>query len=183
MSSCHVKTRKIGVLGYRGVGKSSLSNQLVDQTFSENYNPTIENTFHTTIKLKGTTYNTQILDTAGQDEFSIFHPEYSHGIQGYAIVYSVTSKASFEGAKLVNDKILNACGTENIPRVFIGNKVDLAAQRQVETQEAQAFAQQLNCLFFECSAKHNLNIAQAFQSLIALTDKEIITQQETCILL
>ncbi|XP_046688495.1 GTP-binding protein Rheb homolog [Homalodisca vitripennis] len=37
------KQRKIAIMGYRSVGKSSLSIQFVDGQFVDSYDPTIEN--------------------------------------------------------------------------------------------------------------------------------------------
>ena len=42
-----------------------------------------ENTFQKLIRHKGVEYQTDILDTAGQDEFQIFHTRYAMGIHGY----------------------------------------------------------------------------------------------------
>ncbi|CAO2635058.1 GTP-binding protein Rheb, partial [Lemmus lemmus] len=39
------KSRKITILGYRSVGKSSLTIQFVEGQFVDSYDPTIENTF------------------------------------------------------------------------------------------------------------------------------------------
>ena len=41
--------RKLVVLGFRAVGKSSLTTQFVDGHFNPDYDPTIENTFRTRI--------------------------------------------------------------------------------------------------------------------------------------
>eukprot|EP01103_Thecamoeba_quadrilineata_P006968 TRINITY_DN1672_c0_g1_i1.p1 TRINITY_DN1672_c0_g1~~TRINITY_DN1672_c0_g1_i1.p1 ORF type:complete len:202 (+),score=24.54 TRINITY_DN1672_c0_g1_i1:49-606(+) len=165
------KQRKLAVMGSRGVGKSTTVLQFVENHFVDGYNPTIENTFHKLIKYKGDEYNTEILDTAGQDEYSIFHTQYSIGIHGYLLVYSVTSKSSFELIKILNDKILNACGTEKVPRVLLGNKCDLDVERQISTQEGQATAAEWGCGFVECSAKLNSNIEDAFTRLVAEVEK------------
>jgi len=66
------KQRKIVVMGSRSVGKSSITVQFVDNHFVDTYNPTIENTFHKTINYKGVDFTTDIIDTPGQDEHSIF---------------------------------------------------------------------------------------------------------------
>lgn len=57
--------RKIAVLGFRAVGKTSLTNAFVSGTFSENYDPTIENTHHKTIRFRKVHFSTDIIDTAG----------------------------------------------------------------------------------------------------------------------
>uniref|UniRef100_A0A7S4T8W3 Uncharacterized protein n=1 Tax=Ditylum brightwellii TaxID=49249 RepID=A0A7S4T8W3_9STRA len=57
--------RKIAVLGFRAVGKTSLTNAFVNGTFSETYDPTIENTHHKTIRFRKVHFATDIVDTAG----------------------------------------------------------------------------------------------------------------------
>jgi GTPase SAR1 family protein len=64
-----------------------------------------------------------------QDEYSLFQKHYAIGIHGYILVYSVTSKKSFEMVKIINDKLLNSLGTEKVPRVLVGNKTDLRHER------------------------------------------------------
>lgn len=64
-----------------------------------------------------------------QDEYSIFQRQYAVGIHGYVLVYAVTSKTSFEMVKIINEKILNALGTDKVPRVLVGNKKDLTYER------------------------------------------------------
>ncbi|XP_036790760.1 GTP-binding protein Rheb isoform X4 [Oncorhynchus mykiss] len=88
------KSRKIAVLGYRSVGKSSLTIQFVEGQFVDSYDPTIENTFTKMITVNGQEYHLQLVDTAGQDEYSIFPQTYSIDINGYILVYSVTSNKS-----------------------------------------------------------------------------------------
>ena len=46
-------------------------------------------------------------------------------------MYSITSAGSLETVKILNDKILNALGTDNVPRVLVGNKSDLRRDRLV----------------------------------------------------
>ncbi|MEQ2292902.1 hypothetical protein AMECASPLE_027593 [Ameca splendens] len=85
------KSRKIAVLGYRSVGKSSLTIQFVEGQFVDSYDPTIENTFTKTMTVNGQEYNLQLVDTAGQDEYSIFPESYTIDVNGYVLIYSVTS--------------------------------------------------------------------------------------------
>ncbi|KAK9383059.1 small GTPase superfamily [Kockiozyma suomiensis] len=165
------RTRTIAVVGSRAVGKSSMTVQFVEEHFVESYYPTIENQFSKIIRYKGQDYATEILDTAGQDEFSIMNQKHSIGVHGYVIMYSITSRASFEMVRVIRDKILNNTGTESIPMIIVGNKSDLGAQRKVETVEAKTLAEEFNCPFIETSARHNANVSKVFELLIAEIEK------------
>lgn len=79
----------------------------MDGHFVESYYPTIENTFSKEIRVKGQEYATEIVDTAGQDEYSILNSKHFIGIHGYMLVYSVASLPSFEMVQVIRDKILN----------------------------------------------------------------------------
>jgi len=166
------KQRKVVVMGFRAVGKSTITVQFVENHYVDTYNPTIENTFHKLIKHQGEDFLTEIVDTAGQDEFSIFQRRYSVGVDGYILVYSVNSQASLEIVRVINDKILNACGAEKVPRVLVGNKSDLVLERQISKEQGQQLANEWNCAFVECSGKHNENISEIFKQIIIEIEKE-----------
>jgi len=136
------KKRKIAVLGSRSVGacrsalhpdtgKSSLIVRFVEDAFVDSYYPTIENVFEKTIKYKGEEFVCDIIDTAGQDEYSILNSKHAIGIHGFVLVYSIASRTTFEMIQTVHDKILNYTGTATIPCVLVGQKSDLHAQRCV----------------------------------------------------
>lgn len=55
-------------------------------------------------------YEVKLVDTAGQDEYSIFPTQYSMDIHGYVLVYSITSAKSFEVVKVIYDKLLDITG-------------------------------------------------------------------------
>ena len=52
--------------------------------------------------------------------------------------------------------------------ILIGNKMDLAEQRQVSIEEGTELAQKLNMPFFETSAKEKINVAQPFEEICRL---------------
>lgn len=81
--------------------------QFVDGHFVDSYYPTIENTFSKLIRYKNHDFAVEIIDTAGQDEYTILNSKHFIGIHGYMIVYSVASKQSFEMCRIIRDKILN----------------------------------------------------------------------------
>ncbi|KAG5953896.1 GTP-binding protein [Claviceps sorghi] len=166
------KQRKVAIVGSRSVGKSTLAVRFVDGHFVESYYPTIENTFSKTIRHKGQDYATEIVDTAGQDEYSILNSKHFIGIHGYMLVYSVSSLPSFEMIQVIREKILNHLGSESVPIVIVGNKSDLRPeQRQVSPEEGKKLLDKFQCSWTEASAKDGENVGRAFELLIAQIEK------------
>ncbi|OAA64625.1 rheb small monomeric GTPase [Niveomyces insectorum RCEF 264] len=166
------KQRKIAIVGSRSVGKSSLAVRYVDGHFIESYYPTIENTFSKAIKYKGQEFATEIVDTAGQDEYSILNSKHFIGIHGYMLVYSVASKPSYEMIQVIRDKILNHLGVDWVPLVVVGNKSDLRPeQRQVTVEDGRRLADKFDCAWTEASARFDTNVAKAFELLIGQIEK------------
>ncbi|XP_036790757.1 GTP-binding protein Rheb isoform X1 [Oncorhynchus mykiss] len=159
------KSRKIAVLGYRSVGKSSLTIQFVEGQFVDSYDPTIENTFTKMITVNGQEYHLQLVDTAGQDEYSIFPQTYSIDINGYILVYSVTSNKSFEVIKVIHEKLLDMVGKVQVPIMLVGNKKDLHMERVISCEEGKALADSWNAAFMESSAKENQVMTMTGHSL------------------
>eukprot|EP00741_Cyanophora_paradoxa_P009960 tig00000157_g9647.t1 len=180
------KTRKVCVLGARAVGKSAVTIQYVEDHFVDNYSPTIETTFQKVIKYRGDEYVTDIIDTAGQDEYSIFPTGYSVGVHGYVLLFSVTSKSSFDMIRIINNKLLNLLGTEKVPRVLVGNKTDQSdnVPEVVTSEMGRQLAAELGCTYIECSAKNNLNVADVFKQLLIEIEKSqapAVKPKEGCI--
>jgi len=170
-----LKKRKIAVLGSRSVGKSSLVVQFVDGHFVESYYPTIESTFTKSIKYNGVEYDCDIIDTAGQDEYSILNSKHAIGIHGYILVYSVASRPSFDMVQTVHEKILDYSGAQHIPCVVVGQKSDLQkasySNRQIQTEEGEKMAKSLGSAYVETSARQNLNVAKVFDLCLAEIQK------------
>ncbi|KAF9782271.1 small GTPase superfamily [Thelephora terrestris] len=169
-----LKKRKIAVLGSRSVGKTSLVIKFIDNNFIESYYPTIESTFSKSINHKGTEYECDIIDTAGQDEYSILNSKHAIGIHGFVLVYSVTSRKSFEMVQIVYDKIVNFCGMSSIPCVIVGAKNDLAQRtlRQVSPDEGKGLATENHAAWIETSAKTNVNVAKVFELCLGEIEKQ-----------
>ncbi|KAL8873428.1 MAG: hypothetical protein Q9174_001103 [Haloplaca sp. 1 TL-2023] len=162
------KQRKIAIVGSRSVGKSSLTVRFVDGHFVESYYPTIENTFSRVIRHRGQEFATEIVDTAGQDEYSVLNSKHFIGIHGYMLVYSVASRQSLDMVRVLRDKILNHLGADWVPLMVVGNKCDLKQeQRQVPEVQGRQLAEEFKCGFTEASARLNTNVSAAFESMVA----------------
>ncbi|KAF9882973.1 hypothetical protein FE257_004377 [Aspergillus nanangensis] len=166
------KQRKIAIVGSRSVGKSSLTVRFVEHHFVESYYPTIENTFSRIINHNGQDFATEIVDTAGQDEYSILNSKHFIGIHGYIIVYSVASRQSFDMVRVIRDKILNHLGADYVSLVVVGNKSDLKnEQRQVSSDEGRQLGEEFHCAFTEASARLGYNVDRAFELMIGEIEK------------
>jgi Ras family len=99
-----IVSRKIAVLGFRGVGKTSLTNSFVTGKFSDVYDPTIEGTHHKAIRFRKVHFATDIVDTAGM-------------VRRYNNSNDVTMKTK-SGAALVGGPLVDTCGKLS-PRVSL----------------------------------------------------------------
>lgn len=149
-------------------GKSSLTVQFVEKHFSDAYYPTIEYTYNRTLQLDRQTFSCEIVDTAGQDEFSILQSDYAVGVHGYMLVYSITSTATLELTRIIRDKILNLVGVDHVPMVLVGNKCDLNEKREVAAVDAAQLAKSWKAGWIETSAKTGDNIGN-FLDCVDLT--------------
>ena len=165
---------KIVVLGGGGVGKSALTIRLVTDNFLDEYDPTIEDSYrkNATINenVSGVTNKVSvimdILDTAGQEEFSSMQDQWMREGKGFLLVYNITSRQSFDEIAMLRDKILRAKDEEKVPIVVAGNKCDLEEQRQVSTQEGQEYAKEIGVPFYETSAKIKHNNEECFHEVV-----------------
>lgn len=166
------RERNIAMMGYRSVGKSSLSIQFVEGQFVDSYDPTIENTFTKITRVNSTDYEVKLVDTAGQDEYSIFPAQYSMDFHGYVLVYSITSQKSFEVIQIIYEKLLDVMGKAYVPVVLVGNKTDLHQERAVSTEEGRKLAESWKAQFLETSAKQNESVADIFHLLLQQIERD-----------
>lgn len=78
------------------------------------------------------------------------------------LVFDLTNRASFEH---VPEWYREAAGDRPPAFVLVGHKSDLAAERAVSAEEAGHLAATLGMAFVETSARGNLNVELAFQTL------------------
>ncbi|KAK2567987.1 GTP-binding protein Rit1 [Acropora cervicornis] len=147
---------KIVLLGEGGVGKSALTMQFVSHCFLDYHDPTID----------GESGLLDILDTAGQQEFTAMREQYMRSGEGFVIMYSITDRQSFREVSQAKKQIERLRRSEDIPMVLVANKTDLESKREVTTEEGQALAQEFDCPFFETSAALRQFVDDVFHSLI-----------------
>lgn len=157
---------KLVVIGGGGVGKSALTIRLVTDNFLDEYDPTIEDSYRKQVTIDDGPALLDILDTAGQEEFSSMQDQWMRDGQGFLLVYNIIARPTFDEVSILYDKILRTKDTDKVPIVLVGNKCDLKDQRQVEYSEGAELAKSWGCAFFEASAKIKLNNEACFFELV-----------------
>lgn len=107
-----------------------------------------------------------ILDTAGQVEFTAMRDQYMRAGEGFIICYSICDRRSFQEVTEYRKLITRVRLTEDIPLVLVANKLDLQSQRKVTTEEGKALAMQFGCPFYETSAAIRCNVDEVFYTLV-----------------
>lgn len=76
-------------------------------------------------------------------------------------MYDTTDLESFNNVKQWLHEI-DRYASENVNKLLVGNKSDLASKRAVSFEQAKEFADSLGIEFVETSAKNSTNVEKAF---------------------
>jgi len=170
-----VRHYKLVLLGDASVGKSCLVVRFAKGDFSEYQEPTIGAAFMTqSVQLPEQTVKFEIWDTAGQERYRSLAPMYYRGASAAVIVYDITSRDSFDGAKSWVHELQGVNRSDNLVIALAGNKADLAErkEREVDPEVAQAYAKDMGIFFLETSAKTGQNVKDVFEEIARRLPKE-----------
>jgi len=156
---------KLVVVGAGGVGKSALTIQLIQNHFVEEYDPTIEDSYRKQVVIDGETCLLDILDTAGQEEYSAMRDQYMRTGEGFLCVFAVNNGKSFEDINQYREQIKRVKDMDEVPMVLVGNKVDLPS-RVVETKQGKSLSDSFLIPYVETSAKTRQGVDDAFYTLV-----------------
>ena len=108
----------------------------------------------------------EIIDTAGQEEYTALRDQHLRNCDGFILVYSVTCETSLEALSPLVNAIHRAKDQDTVPKIIVGNKADLVGQRAVSTETGKKYAKLLNTPFLEASAKTRMNVEEVFTTII-----------------
>lgn len=136
--------------------------------FKEHYDPTLEDSYNKDVVVDGCPVSLEILDTAGQEEYSELRETFMDTGDGFMLVFSVADDSTFEALREIRDEILRAHPDPSVPFLLVGNKCDLESKRAVTREEARRMASQFRCEYLEISAKMNVRVGAAFDTVLRL---------------
>lgn len=172
-SDSNLTTYKLVVVGDGGVGKSALTIQFFQKLFIEDYDPTIEDSYIQHTQIDGEWCILDVLDTAGQEEFSAMREQYMRKGDGFLMVYSVTDLHSYENIKNFYTQILRVKDKDAYPMLLVANKIDLVRQRRVTEKDGRALAANLRVPYVETSAKEPpVNVDLAFHDVVRVIKQQ-----------
>uniref|UniRef100_A0A914MCZ2 GTP-binding protein Di-Ras2 n=1 Tax=Meloidogyne incognita TaxID=6306 RepID=A0A914MCZ2_MELIC len=176
----------VALFGAGGVGKSSLVQRFIKNTFTDAYSPTIEDTYQQVINCSDqgrlAVCTLHLVDTTGSHQFPAMQRLAIQRGNAFILVYSITSKQSLEELGPIVRTIKEIKGNEaimEVPIVLVGNKIDESTKREVSLETGEALAQRWGCGFVETSAKLGQNITELFQRLLSLEKRRNLTLNAT----
>jgi GTPase KRas protein len=174
------------VNGGTGVSNTHTSTlQITLNHFVETYDPTIEDSYRKQVMIDGESCMLEVLDTAGQEEYTALRDQWIRDGEAFLLVYSISSRGSFNRIRRFHAQVGRvkessasspaypgsplssiAAPLQRVPILMVGNKSDRVTEREVSTQEGHALAREFGCEFMESSAKNCINIEKPFYDLV-----------------
>ena len=161
---------KVLILGDSGVGKSSIIQRWISDTFC----PSLVSTLGVDLKTKrlhidDKVVQVQVWDTAGQAAFHKITASYYKGSNAILLVYDISDRATLTNIEYWM-KSIRERAAENVKVALLGNKMDLrdvAGHDCVTRAEGQKTADKYKVLYVETSAMTSgKEVDEAFESIV-----------------
>ncbi len=158
-----MKLWKVVLCGDGGVGKTSLARAFCEGVFNINERLTVG--VQHFVYSYDEKHKVVIWDLGGEERFRFMAPMFLRGTRGALFVFDITREETFlsldNWLKIFQDVV------GDVPRVLVGNKVDLKEMRVVPTKVAEEYARKKGFLHYvETSARLNVNVDKAFILLL-----------------
>jgi small GTP-binding protein len=165
---------RVVFIGNTRVGKTSMLNKLISDTFDEVEKQTVGANFQILIEeVRGKKIEIQIWDTAGQEQFRSLSPVYYRNASAAILVYDISDQLSFSDLPTWVNEFRSAAESDAIIMIA-GNKADLT-DVQVAEETARAWADAHGFPLALTSAKTGDGIQRLFENLAEqLCDRPIL---------
>ena len=166
------------VVGDGAVGKTCLLWVYANNSFPDEYVPTVFDNYSANVMVEGRTINLGLWDTAGQEDYDRLRPLSYPGTNVFLICFSVVNPASYENVKIKwHPEVTHHC--QNVPLILVGTKSDLKQDpnyaksmdekgaKMKTAEDAEELRKAIKAVkYIECSAKTQHNIKQVFDECI-----------------
>ena len=148
---------KLILLGESGVGKTSIINRYIEDSFSDIMASSSSMTYTTKeLIINQQKIHLNIWDTVGQEKFRALSKLFFKDTKIVILVYSITSKKTFENMEYWHNLFKETIGDEIVLGV-VGNKSDLFLEQEVDEELGAEYAKKHGGFFELVSAKENKN--------------------------
>ena len=158
---------KITLLGNTGVGKTCIILRYINSQFNANQESTYgADCLQKVLNRNGKEISLDIWDTAGQEKYRALGRHFYKDSYIIILVYDITNRDSFKDLKNKWYSDLQIYGEKHTIIGVVGNKSDLYEKEEINEEEAQKFADEINAISMVVSAKTGNNINLLFEKLI-----------------
>ena len=172
------KVIRLSIIGDSKTGKTSIINRYLGQEFSIDMISNIGIDKQEVIKKMkdGNEMKIIIWDTAGQERFHSISSGTIKNSQGIIVCFALNDRSSFDNVLTWLQDVREI--SSKIPIVLFGNKCDLIEERKVTNEEAKEFADNNEIIYFETSAKDNINIKEGFEKISEDAYSKALAEEE-----
>ena len=157
---------KIVLLGETAVGKTSIIQRFITDSFNSNCISSLSAQFNSkTMEINGETLKIDIWDTAGQEKYRSLARIFYKDAKVIVFVYDITNKKTFEEIKNYWFPQTKDNCENNVIYALVGNKNDLYEKEEVNEIDAQKYAEEINAIFKTTSALSNVGINNLFENI------------------
>ena len=160
---------KIALLGDPAVGKTSLINRFTEESFKDDYQPTLGvNIIMKKLMIDDFNVQLAIWDIAGQDKYELTRKLFFEGCSGALLVYDLTRNATIDRIKSKWAIDFSNYARPDGIYILIGNKDDLKDSVTISSEKGREIAKEIIANnFIETSAKSGDNVERAFEGLVS----------------
>lgn len=169
---------KCVIVGDGAVGKTCLLWVYANNSFPEEYVPTVFDNYSANVMVDGKTINLGLWDTAGQEDYDRLRPLSYPGTNVFLIAFSVVNPASYENIKQKWYPEVHH-NSPHVPIILVGTKTDLRDDSQtlsklaeknlkpIDFQQGEELKKSLKAIkYVECSAKTQKGVKSVFDEAI-----------------
>lgn len=175
---------KLLIIGESNVGKTSILQRFIDNSFEKSFSTTIGIDFRSkTIHVDKQEIELQIWDTAGQERFFSITKSYYRGSDGIFLTFDLTSEDSFKALPKWISEVKEKLD-EKVPIFLLGNKKDLLDDLEIDTlnttKSIKKISKELQVPWYATSAKSGENIEEIFTDMarIILKNKQPVKKKK-----